>query len=910
MTFSDSLPPLPSKKRGRTRKYQTHGKPTKKSKKPVTKLEKLNKFIEKTEKEVQTEKERKKLREIEAKAKAAAYLANKKQSGILPQETLDVVPEVVKDTIKKDIVFEPFPKQIEYLQAGEDHVLMGGGRGPLMFGEKVLTPHGWRNIEKLKIGSPVRCPDNSISYVIDIPWEGEDDCYEFTFIDGRKIVSGASHTWQIEISNRSLKKGSRREVLRTTQQIVDHFEKHVRGKSGNKKDIRNISIPIASALDLDVQPSSRLSIDPYLLGLLLGDGCLQPKAISITSADEEIHQSIVDLYKEGISRAGINARFRKPKKLLSELKKLGLEYKKSSEKFIPIKYKNASLVDRISILQGLMDTDGTVDKGGHLSYCSTSKRLAEDVQYLIRSLGGKATLTTKEPFYTTEEGIKVFGKTAYTLYIHIEDSHLLFRLTRKKARCRKIHSAANYDIRLRLVDVKYVGRKKARCITIDDPRGLFVATDFIVTHNSGKSACFIFEPLQWVGNKNFHGLFIRRNLVDLRDLIRRCQDMYQRLIPSVQWKVKENVFVFPSGATIEFGHLDSEQDVEKYRGQEFTFIGLDEISQIPDYTWVSRLLGSLRSSDPDLRVYFRATTNWTGIGIDWVKEYWHIDTVEQGKTVVEKSAMLLPDGSTKEVVLTKKWFNSTIFDNPKMANDTQYLAFLNSQPEYLKRAWLYGETTSVEGVAFPDFVKQKHVIEPFEIPSGWKKYTGCDYGRGDGAANVWIAIDPATQDVYCYREYVANMKQHKVKLSASEFAAACLETEGNSEYVQWRIIDGSLYDKRGSSEPSLYDEMRKVGFIARPADKSKGSRVAGKNKIHELLRIENDKPKFFVFNNCPTLVKMFMTIPVDANNAEDVNTDFYLDHIYDALRYVLMSRPSHRPKLIGSNMPIIYNWRK
>ena len=556
MTFSDSLPPLPSKKRGRTRKYQTHGKPTKKSKKPVTKLEKLNKFIEKTEKEVQTEKERKKLREIEAKAKAAAYLANKKQSGILPQETLDVVPEVVKDTIKKDIVFEPFPKQIEYLQAGEDHVLMGGGRG------------------------------------------------------------------------------------------------------------------------------------------------------------------------------------------------------------------------------------------------------------------------------------------------------------------------------------------------------------------SGKSACFIFEPLQWVGNKNFHGLFIRRNLVDLRDLIRRCQDMYQRLIPSVQWKVKENVFVFPSGATIEFGHLDSEQDVEKYRGQEFTFIGLDEISQIPDYTWVSRLLGSLRSSDPDLRVYFRATTNWTGIGIDWVKEYWHIDTVEQGKTIVEKSAMLLPDGSTKEVVLTKKWFNSTIFDNPKMASDTQYLAFLNSQPEYLKRAWLYGETTSVEGVAFPDFIKQKHVIEPFEIPSGWKKYTGCDYGRGDGAANVWIAIDPATQDAYCYREFVANMKQHKVKLSASEFAADCLETEGNSEYVQWRIIDGSLYDKRGSSEPSLYDEMRKVGFIARPADKSKGSRVAGKNKIHELLRIENDKPKFFVFNNCPTLVKMFMTIPVDANNAEDVNTDFYLDHIYDALRYVLMSRPSHRPKLIGSNMPIIYNWRK
>lgn len=427
---------------------------------------------------------------------------------------------------------------------------------------------------------------------------------------------------------------------------------------------------------------------------------------------------------------------------------------------------------------------------------------------------------------------------------------------------------------------------------------------------SGKSQAFIFEPLSWVGNPRFRGLFIRRNLTDLRDLIRRCQDMYTKLIPSVQWKVKENIFVFPSGATIEYGHLDSEQDVEKYRGQEYAFIGIDEISQIPEFDWVSRLLGSLRCSDPNQKVYFRATTNWTGIGIDWVKEYWHVDEMPQGKTIIEKSEVSLPDGTKKEVVLTKKWFNSTIFDNPKMANDAQYLAFLNSQPEYLKRAWLYGETSSVEGIAFPDFDKSKHVIEPFDIPDRWKKYTGCDYGRGDGAGNIWIAIDPATSDVYVYREFVANMKQHKEKLSAAEFASKCLMAEGESEYIQWRIIDGSLYDQRGSSEPSLYEEMKKEGFFARPADKSKGSRVAGKNKLHELLRHAEGKPKLYIFNTCPTLIKMFSTIPVDVNNAEDVDTHHPSDHVYDALRYVVMSRPSSRPKLVGDNKPIIYTWSK
>jgi hypothetical protein len=430
---------------------------------------------------------------------------------------------------------------------------------------------------------------------------------------------------------------------------------------------------------------------------------------------------------------------------------------------------------------------------------------------------------------------------------------------------------------------------------------------------SGKSAAFIFEPLRYVDKSNFRGLFIRKNLTDLRDLIRRANELYKALMPSVQFKIKENLFLFPSGATIEFGHLDDEQAVEKYRGQEYSYIGIDEISQIPEYDWVSRLLGSLRSSDEDQKVYFRATTNWTGVGIDWVKEYFYVDVKPEAQTILERSEINLPDGTTKEVVLTKKWFNSTIFDNPKMANDAQYLAFLNSQPEHLKRAWLYGETSSAEGIAFPDFSKATHVCEPFEIPKGWKRYSGCDYGYNDGAANIWITVDPKDETTYIYREYLRNQKADKGKhLTAEEFAVDCLKIEEEAnEWPRWRIIDGSVYDKRGSSEPSLYEGMRKVGFIARPADQSKGSRVAGKNKIHELLRIPEgkEKPKLMVFNNCPHIIKMFYGLPLDKHNAEDVDTDSPLDCVYDALRYVLMSRPSHRPKLVGENRPIPYTWR-
>lgn len=425
----------------------------------------------------------------------------------------------------------------------------------------------------------------------------------------------------------------------------------------------------------------------------------------------------------------------------------------------------------------------------------------------------------------------------------------------------------------------------------------------------GKSQAFIFEPLRYVVNSNFHGLFIRRNLNDMKDLISRCQDMYRKLFPSVQWKVKDNLFVFPSGATILFGHLDSEQDVEKYRGQEYAFIGVDEISQIPEFDWISRLLGSLRCSDPTLRTYFRATTNWTGIGVDWVKDYFHVDAKPQGRTIVEKSIIKLPDGTTKEVILTKKWFNSTIFDNPIMANDAQYLAFLNSQPEYLKRAWLYGETTSIDGIAFPDFSKETHVVPAFEIPKGWRRFSGADYGYKDGAANIWITVSP-DDEIYVYREYVCNKKKDTgTHYTAKEFALKALEIEHEAkEYHVKRTIDGSVWDKRGAVQPSLYDDMRQVGFLATPADQSPGSRKAGKNKIHELLRIKPDtgKPSLFVFDNCVNVIKMFYGLPLDTKNAEDVDTDHPLDCEYDALRYVLMSRPSGKPKLSGSNTPIIY----
>lgn len=424
----------------------------------------------------------------------------------------------------------------------------------------------------------------------------------------------------------------------------------------------------------------------------------------------------------------------------------------------------------------------------------------------------------------------------------------------------------------------------------------------------GKTAAFIFDPLRGIHIPGFRALILRRTTKDLRDLVNRCRILYPKIDRSAVYKTKDNLFEFSSGATVEFGYLDSEQDVENYRGQEYAWIGIDEISQIPEFDWVSRLLGSLRSTKVD-RTYFRATTNWTGIGVDWVKEYFGVEEYPENRTIREKSSFTTQDGETKELVVTKKWFNSTIFDNPIMAKDESYLAQLNAQPEHIRKAWLYGDTASIEGVAFPDFDPSIHVIEPFELDDKWKKFKGCDYGYGDGAAAVWIAINKIGE-IVVYREYCANMKQHPVKQTAGEFSKNVLNCEIEAdEWVLRSILDSSLYAETGNFGPSLAEEMIIAGIKWAPADKGAGSRVAGKTKIHDLLKINpaTGKPTLRIFNNCVNLIKMFRSIPLDKNNAEDVDTHSPMDHVYDALRYILMARPSPKPRLIGNNSPIIYN---
>ena len=139
---------------------------------------------------------------------------------------------------------------------------------------------------------------------------------------------------------------------------------------------------------------------------------------------------------------------------------------------------------------------------------------------------------------------------------------------------------------------------------------------------SGKSDCLIVDPLRYCHLPKFRGLIIRNTIKELRDLMSRAKQLYPQVYKGVKWKTQENMFTFPSGARIEFGYLRTEDDVEQYRGQEYTWLGIDEITQIPKEEWYDKLKSSLRSTDKEQPLYVRATTNPSGAGVGWVKERW------------------------------------------------------------------------------------------------------------------------------------------------------------------------------------------------------------------------------------------------------------------------------------------------
>lgn len=419
----------------------------------------------------------------------------------------------------------------------------------------------------------------------------------------------------------------------------------------------------------------------------------------------------------------------------------------------------------------------------------------------------------------------------------------------------------------------------------------------------GKSYAILADPMRYFYHPKFNGLIIRRTNDELRDLIRESKALYTKYHPDAKFNSQSSTWTFPSGAQLWMSYLERDDDVMRYQGQAFSWIAVDELTQYATpFAW-NYLRSRLRSTAKDLPLSMRATTNPGGPGHQWVKQMF-IDPAPPGKSFVARdldtgAPLVYPNTHAKagQPLFKRKFIPAKLADNPYLYEDGQYEASLLSLPEHQRRQLLEGDWSIAQGAAFPEFKVSTHVIEPFKIPYEWRKFRSCDYGYSSHAAVLWFAIDPTWNQLIVYRELYVS------KFTGKALAQKVLQIEQESgERIAYGIMDSSVFHTRGNSGPVISEEMAAEGVRWRPSDRGKGSRIAGRNRLHELLKLEEcgyDEdletpiymPGIVFFNTCRQVISDLQVIPTDPKGGEDIDDRFVSDHTYDALRYGIMSRP-------------------
>ena len=385
----------------------------------------------------------------------------------------------------------------------------------------------------------------------------------------------------------------------------------------------------------------------------------------------------------------------------------------------------------------------------------------------------------------------------------------------------------------------------------------------------GKSYAMLVDPLRFAHRAAHRALILRRSMPELRELIDKSRELYPKAFPGCRFREVEKIWTFPSGAKLEFGFLERDADVYRYQGQAYSWIGFDEITHLStEFSW-NYLSSRLRTTDPEIQPYMRCTANPGGAGAHWVKKR-YVHPSEPNESFVGK------DG------LTRKFIPARLDDNPYLSKDGRYEQMLKALPDVQRKQLLEGDWDITEGAAFTEFDTEIHVIPPFEIPIGWERVKGIDYGYASESSCIWGCVDPTDGTLIIYREL------YRKGLTGVDLAQLITNMELQDPFSVQGVLDTAAWNRTGTTGPTVGETLQRAGHKLRRADKN---RIQGKIQIHEYLRVQpSGRPKIQIFSSCPNLIRELQSIPLDKSNPEDVDTHAP-DHAYDALRYLIMSRP-------------------
>ena len=375
-------------------------------------------------------------------------------------------------------------------------------------------------------------------------------------------------------------------------------------------------------------------------------------------------------------------------------------------------------------------------------------------------------------------------------------------------------------------------------------------------------------------------LVLRRSFAELeKSLIRTALSLYPREIFS--FNASTHTGRFANGSVIDFGYCASELDVYQYQSAEYDVVRFDELTHFTEGQYVY-LLSRVRGANGYPK-QIKSSTNPGGIGHTWVKARF-VDAAPYGHSFIGENG------------LGRIFLPSLLDDNSFLAKgDPEYRKRLEALPQREKRALLYGDWNVFEGQYFDEFSTRTHVIEPFEIPTGWRKFRTVDYGL-DRLACLWIALAPDGVS-YVYREYCES------GLPISRAAEAMLSRTPPGEDIYATLAPPDLWHRTqesGKSKAILFSEHG-INFT-----KTSNDRETGWLAVKEMLRERGEGTGLVVekrdtgtgiriFKTCTELIRCLPALTVDKIRPSDcANEPHEITHAPDALRgfAIFHSRPA------------------
>lgn len=422
----------------------------------------------------------------------------------------------------------------------------------------------------------------------------------------------------------------------------------------------------------------------------------------------------------------------------------------------------------------------------------------------------------------------------------------------------------------------------------------------------GKSDALLMEALRQVNKRKYKALILRKTFPELEEVIVRSQDLYPRIIPGCKYNDNKHVWIFPSGARIYFGSMQHTKDRKRYQGQQYAFVGFDELTH---FTWeeYSYMFSRNRSADNTIRCYIRATTNPGGVGHGWVKERFISNKIPMQTYV----SIITVNGI--EYRKTKTFVPATVYDNQALVTaNPDYIASLAMLPEAELKALLGGDWESFQGQAFTEWKDDKshyedrkwtHVIAPFEIPEEWKIYRSFDFGYSRPFSCAWWAVDFHGRLYRILELYGCTGQPNTgVKWEPTKIFKKIKEIENEHRWLKGKTIlgiaDPAIWDESGGESIAQTAEKCRVHF-----EKADNKRLPGKMQVHYRLAFDdNGVPMMYSFSTCKAFNRTIPVLVYSQTNVEDIDTDGE-DHAYDEARYLFMANPiaarkNHKQEII------------